>query len=78
MPENQEPDNRKKGYKMRRSVMDYGMGLIIFCIGVFFLIAPSVGFAFDIDKTFRYLFGGLCIIYGIFRAYRGYKKNYFN
>jgi hypothetical protein len=22
-------------------------------------------------------FGGVCIIYGLFRMYRGYKKNYF-
>ena len=51
---------------------------IIFCLGIFFLLAPRFGVAFDIDKTFRYLFGGLCIIYGLFRVYRGYKKNYFN
>jgi hypothetical protein len=78
MPEDQDLDNRAKGYRMRRSIMDYGMGTIIFCLGIFFLIAPRLGVTFDIDKTFRFLFGGLCIIYGLFRVYRGYKKNYFN
>jgi hypothetical protein len=78
MPEDQELDKRQKGYRMRRSIMDYGMGVIFFCIGIFLFIAPRLGFAFDIDITFRYLLGGLFIVYGIFRAYRGYKKNYFN
>lgn len=78
MTEDQEPDKRSKGYILRRSVMDYGMGVIIFCLGIFFLIASRVGVVFGIDDTFRYLFGGLCILYGLFRVYRGYKKNYFN
>ncbi len=78
MSENQELDRRTKGYRMRRSIMDYGMGLIIFSIGVFFLLAPQMEVAFKVDNKFRFLFAGLCIIYGIFRAYRGYKKNYFN
>jgi hypothetical protein len=78
MPEDKDLDNRAKGYRMRRSIMDYGMGTIIFCLGIFFLMAPRFGVVFDIDKTFRFLFGGLCMIYGLFRVYRGYKKNYFN
>ena len=36
MTEDQEPDRRSKGYILRRSVMDYGMGVIIFCLGIFF------------------------------------------
>ena len=78
MPEDQDLDNRAKGYRLRRSIMDYGMGTIILCLGIFFLIAPRLGVQFGIDNTFRFLFGGLCIIYGLFRIYRGYKKNYFN
>ncbi len=78
MAEDRNPDNRSKGYILRRSIMDYGMGGIIFCLGIFFLIAPKLGVVFGIDNLFRYLFGGLCILYGLFRVYRGYKKNYFN
>jgi hypothetical protein len=78
MTEDRETDNRSKRYALRRSIMDYGMGVIIFCLGIFFLIAPKLGVVFGIDDVFRYLFGGLCILYGLFRAYRGYKKNYFN
>lgn len=58
--------------------MDYGMGIIIFCLGIFFLLAPKLGVVFQIEDLFRYLFGGLCMLYGLFRVYRGYKKNYFN
>jgi hypothetical protein len=78
MPGDQDQHNRSKGYILRRSIMDYGMGVIIFCLGIFFLIAPRLGIVFGIDDLFRYLFGGLCILYGLFRVYRGYKKNYFN
>jgi uncharacterized membrane protein len=78
MTEDQDLDNRSKRYKVRRSIMDYGMGIIIFCLGIFFMLAPHFGVQFGIDDMFRYLFGGLCMIYGIFRVYRGYKKNYFN
>jgi hypothetical protein len=78
MPEEKNQDRRAKTYKMRRSIMDYGMGGIIFCLGFFFLLAPKLGVSFNIDDLFRYLFAGLCILYGFFRIYRGYKKNYFN
>ena len=78
MPEDKDLDSRAKGYRLRRSIMDYGMGVIIFGLGILFLLAPRFGIVLSIDDLFRYLFGGLCIIYGLFRIYRGYKKNYFN
>jgi len=78
MPEEKDLDRRAKTYRLRRSIMDYGMGIVIFCLGIFFLLAPRFGVAFGIDDQFRYLFAGLCILYGFFRIYRGYKKNYFN
>ena len=58
--------------------MDYGMGLVIVFIGIFLFLAPRFGVSFDLDNLFRYMFAGLCILYGAFRIYRGYKKNYFN
>lgn len=71
-------DNKKRAYTGRRSVLDYGMGLIIAGFGVFFAIAPFIGFTLDLEPLFRYMFAGLCLLYGTFRFYRGYKKNYFN
>ena len=71
-------ERRKKGYVLMRTIMDYGMGVIIFGFGVFFLLAPKLGIGFQIENFYRYCFGSLCIIYGGWRVYRGYKKNYFN
>jgi hypothetical protein len=78
MPEDRDQDNRTRNYRTRRSIMDYGMGIVIIALGIFFLLASRFGVSFNIDNLFRYLFGGLCILYGAFRVYRGYKKNYFN
>ncbi len=76
--ENKDPDRRTKGYILMRAIMDYGMGIIIFCIGIFFLLAPKLGVSFEIENFYRYFFSGLCLIYGAWRVYRGYKKNYFH
>lgn len=71
-------DKRKAAYSSRRSVMDIGMGLIIAGFGVFFLVAPRMGWMqFNLDPLLRYLFSGLCLLYGGFRIYRGFQKNYF-
>ena len=71
-------EKRSKNYVLMRSVMDYGMGLVIFGFGVFLAIAPRVGIEFNIEPLFRYLFAVMCIIYGGWRIYRGYKKNYYS
>ena len=75
--ENEAPDRRKRMYALRRAIMDYGIGFIIMGFGVFLLIAPKLGFSFQIDNLNRYLFSGLCLLYGGFRAYRGSRKDYF-
>lgn len=54
------------------------MGIIILGIGVALLAGPKLGFAIDLDNTLRYLLAGLFLLYGGFRIYRGYNKNYFN
>ena len=70
-------ERRNRLYAMRRAIMDYGIGFIIMGFGVFLLIAPKLGFSFSIDNLNRYLFSGLCLLYGAFRAYRGSRKDYF-
>jgi hypothetical protein len=71
-------DRKEKNYILRRSLLDYGMGAIILGFGVFFAVADRFGMEFNITPAFRYAFVALCIIYGAFRIYRGYKKNYFS
>jgi len=71
-------DRKARNYIVRRSLLDYGMGAIIMGFGLFFAVADRFGIEFSITPAFRYAFVGLCVIYGGFRIYRGYKKNYFS
>jgi hypothetical protein len=70
---------KKKQMTQMRSVMDYGMGIIIFAAGLFFLFHNKLNIPLG-DNSSTMLdkfFGGLCFLYGGWRIYRGYKKNYF-
>ncbi len=55
------------------------MGLIYSAMGIFFVGKKLFGVNIDFPpEPFNYVFGGLCLLYGGFRIYRGIKKNYFN
>jgi hypothetical protein len=71
-------DNRRKQYSLMRSILDYGMGGLILLFGIFFLFSEKLGFYFDMEPFFKYFFGILCIVYGAWRIYRGYQKNYYS
>ena len=71
---------KRRQVAQMKSLLDYGMGILILGAGVFFFFRNQFDISFndrfppnDIDK----IFGGICIIYGSWRIYRGYKKNYF-
>jgi hypothetical protein len=70
---------KRKQVSMMRSVMDYGMGILILLVGLFFLFHEKLKMKFasfppsSMDK----FLGGLFLVYGCWRLYRGYKKNYF-
>lgn len=70
---------RRKQVTGIRTVMDYVMGFVFLCIGLFFVLSKSQGWAFAGRKptNLDYLFGAVFLIYGGWRIYRGYKKNYF-
>ena len=69
---------RRRAYANRRAIMDIGMGFIYAVMGGFFLLARPLGFTIDFPPVpFNYIFGALCLMYGGFRIYRGFKKNYF-
>ena len=71
-------ERRRKTYSLRRAILDYGMGVIITGIGIVLLLAPLLHIALTIGETGRYLFSGLFLVYGVFRIYRGSRKNYFD
>jgi hypothetical protein len=71
-------DKRKKAYVNRRSFMDLGMGIIYAVLGGFFAFSQFFGIDMEFPpKPFSYIFGGICMVYGGFRIYRGVSKNYF-
>jgi hypothetical protein len=71
---------KRKQISFMKSLLDYGMGLLILLAGLFFFFRSKIKIPFnerfppnDIDK----IFGIICLLYGCWRIYRGYKKNYF-
>lgn len=61
-----------------RRIYDFTMALLIIGMAVVMLGAAKFNIEqfLGIDNTFRYLFGGLCLLYGGFRLYRGFKNDY--
>ncbi|MBI5856279.1 MAG: hypothetical protein HZB42_01410 [Sphingobacteriales bacterium] len=71
---------KRKQTSLMRSILDYGMGILILFLGLFFFFRNKFDISFNesfppnvIDK----IFGAICMLYGSWRIYRGYKKNYF-
>lgn len=73
-------NQHRKHYNKMRALKDIVMALIILTVGVFMFFGDK----FEITKVLmsekdpliRYLFGGLCALYGGFRLYRGLKQDY--
>ena len=59
--------------------MDYTMGIVFFCFGVFFIVYRHFGIRImDKEPTgLDYVIGAIFVVYGAWRIYRGYKKNYY-
>ena len=70
---------KRKQIILMRSIMDYGMGILFLVLGLILLFGKMVGIkiGYDIDPVLEKIFGGVSVLYGIWRIYRGYKKNYF-
>jgi hypothetical protein len=71
---------RRDQVSLMRSILDYGIGVLVVLIGTFFVIRDK--FDLEINETrppndTQKLFGAVCVLYGAWRIYRGYKKNYF-
>ncbi len=77
--ERDEMSEKNKGYIRMKSIMDFGMGLLWLAMGVFLLFNKYFNLRLNstIDEPVMKIFGAVCLLYGLFRFYRGYKKNYF-
>jgi hypothetical protein len=75
MPGNYE-DRQRKTKIFLHSLYDYTMGVLWLCTGGFFLLYKKLGIELDLDTVLTTIFGIAAILYGAFRLYRGYRKNY--
>ncbi|MDX2048361.1 MAG: hypothetical protein SFU87_16350 [Chitinophagaceae bacterium] len=68
-------EKQRKNFSRMHAIYDLSMGVLWAGVGIFFLFYRKLGFDFDFDPVLTSIFGGASILYGIFRFYRGYKKN---
>ena len=69
-------EKKQRDYINRRAIMDLGMGLIYSGMAAVMFFAPKFGLGEVFSEPFNYIFGGLCLLYGGFRVYRGVKRDY--
>jgi len=65
---------RARQQSITRTVYDFGMGVLWTCVGIFLLFHEKLGVALNFDNLLANIFGTACILYGLFRIYRGYKS----
>ena len=77
--EKEEPDEREKGIIRMRTITNYGMGVFMIAAGCFFMFPTTYTYEYlkGYDPVLIKIFAAICWLYGGFRIYRGYKKNYF-
>ena len=77
--EQQPLSEREKGLIRMRSITNYGMGVFLVIAGLFFMFPTEFTRKYinQYDPFMIKLFAVICWLYGAFRIYRGYKKNYF-
>lgn len=60
--------------------MTYDLTMAILILGMAFVLFFAEWLKIEqimaVDLTFRFLFGGICVLYGGFRLYRGIKRDY--
>jgi hypothetical protein len=76
--ENEFRDKQKKSYNLMRMSYDLTIAVLLLGMAVIMLFADKLNIEQLLDEDnefFRYFFGGLCLLYGSFRLYRGIKRN---
>ena len=70
-------DREKNNIRMR-SFTNYAMGVFLLGVGFFFMFPTqsTARYVNQYDPLLIKIFAGICWLYGLFRLYRGYKKNF--
>ena len=68
----------KKSFDVLQSVRHFVMAIMFITMGVMMFVADKyqIKQLLEFDKLFRYIFASICLLYGGFRLYRGFKKDY--
>ncbi len=77
--ENDLRTKQKKSYNLMRMSYDITIAILLLGMAVLMLFAEKLKIEQLTGKDnefFRYFFGGLCLLYGSFRLYRGVKHDY--
>ena len=77
--EKEQLSERDKGFIRMRTITNYGMGAFMIIVGFFFMFPIKLTQAFinQYDPTLIKIFAVVCWLYGGFRIFRGYQKNYY-
>ena len=57
-----------------RSIYNYTMGVLWLAVGIFVLFHQQWGYDLKLDEILQNILGVSCVLYGLFRIYRGFKK----
>ena len=74
--EKEKLSERDKNLIRMRSITNYTMGVFFIAAGFFFFF-PNEYLLKRYDTSTMKMFAVICWIYGLFRLFRGYSKNYF-
>ncbi len=71
-------EKQQKSYTLMRMTYDLTMAILILGMAavLFFAEQFKIQQIMESDLGFRYMFGGICLLYGGFRLYRGIKRDY--
>lgn len=69
-------ERKQKSYMVMRMTYDLVMAVLFLSMAVIMLFAVQLKLEqfTGVDPMFRYLFGGICLLYGGYRLYRGIKR----
>ncbi len=77
--ENEFRAKEKKSYNLMRMSYDLTIAVLLLGMAVIMLFADKLGIeqlSGKDNEFFRYFFGAICLLYGGFRVYRGFKRDY--
>lgn len=73
-------ERHRKSASVAKVVYNLSFGIIVIVVGLVMLFLNYINsttlneYLGYMDPLLRYLFGGICLLYGGFRLYRGLKK----